>query len=113
MTETYFGKRGLVGAPSLGSSPSSPRRMRSGVVVVGMVGAAVFGGVALAKWRSDHCPARDPLHPENRPSWCDSHGGGSHGGYYGGGGGRGSGSSVGHASFGGFGFGGFGHGGGS
>lgn len=114
MTRTYHGPRGLVGAPSLGRAPQAPppERKRSGVVIIGMVGAAVFGGMALAKWRHDECRRVDPSNPESRPSSCESHGGSSH--VFGSSSSRyGGGANVGHASFGGFGFSGFGHGGGS
>jgi hypothetical protein len=111
MTAPTFGKRGLTTAP-----PASPtRRLRSGVVVVGAVGALALSVAAAAEWREQRCRVRDLNDPDPRPASCDSHSGGHSSGGHGWGlfsGGHSGGGSIGHAAFGGFGGHASGHGGG-
>ncbi len=82
------------------------------MVVIGAVGliAAGFGGAAA--YQRQHCRAPEPGQPDERPSWCFSHGHSSGGHGWGFSSGGGSGVSS-HASFGGFGAHGSAHGSGT
>jgi hypothetical protein len=117
-----FGLRGVRGAPIVhspgglpGSSIVAPRRMRSHLVVVGVVGALATAFAANATYRSKYCRPQDPNNPNSIPDWCRSSGAHGHGGGYGlfGSTGHGYASSASHVSFGGFGSAGAGHGSGS
>ena len=117
-----FGKRELRGRPLTqapaglpGAATVARRRMRSHLVVVGVVGALATAFAANAAYRAKYCQPQDRNNPNSIPDWCRSSGGHSHAGGYGffGSTGHGYGSSASHVSFGGFGAAGAGHGSGS
>jgi hypothetical protein len=70
-----FGKRGLIGAATTKAPPGRPapppRRMRSGVVTVGAVGALALGIAAAAEWRGQQCAPRQAAGYDSRQKMCD------------------------------------------
>ncbi len=69
-----FGKRGLIGAATTNAPPgrpAPPRRMRSGVVTVGAVGALALGIAAAAEWRGQDCGPRQAADYDSRPKLCN------------------------------------------